>query len=532
MTVSRHQPSRRGHIGLLIGSSIVVGALALIGAAVLRSGPSDQSDSATELFTVKRGSFDIILPATGELVAIKQIEIRNQLKNEAIITEIIEEGKWVKAGDMLLRFNDDQLRVQLNQIVDEVNLAETAVVSAAADLEIVNKERESEMAKANLAVYLAELALRAWEEGEFKSKTQRLATAVESAQKDYDRLRDYYENSAKLLEKEFISLDEYRNDEIAMIRARSALEQAITDRDIYEKYESKQDRAKKESDVNQAKAELERTEHRFEARVRSAQSAHDSKKYQLQSKRERQRLIEQEVGYCSIVAPSPGLVVYSTSMESGRWGGGEGPLHVGSQLWPNQTAIFLPDTSHMAAEVKISEALSGMIKPGQRAIVTSEAVPNLSFSGEVMSIGILASSGGWRDPNKREYTVRIALGRNDAGLKPCMRCKAEIQIETVHDVVHVPIQAVFRSGPIAYVYVPDGRGYSQRKVTTGRSSELYVEVTEGLQMGDLVLLRQPQPQEIVSKLPAAQPDKTEKEQPAAESATISSAEPTILTPES
>ena len=47
---------------------------------------------------------------------------------------------------------------------------------------------------------------------------------------------------------------------------------------------------------------------------------------------------------------------------------------------------------------------------------------------------LLAASGGWRDPNRREYTVKSALEADPSmGLKPAMRCKAEILLGRVED---------------------------------------------------------------------------------------------------
>lgn len=105
------------------------------------------------------------------------------------------------------------------------------------------------------------------------------------------------------------------------------------------------------------------------------------------------------------------------------------------------------------------------------------------------------------DRNRRDYTVRILLSNgHDLGLKPSMRCKADIHIGRVEDTLYIPIQAVFRNGPIAFVYVPDGSGYAQRQIHIGRASELYVEIVDGLEEGDTILLREPAPERITSQL--------------------------------
>ena len=62
------------------------------------------------------------------------------------------------------------------------------------------------------------------------------------------------------------------------------------------------------------------------------------------------------------------------------------------------------------------------------------------------------------------------------------------------------MQAVFREGSLAYVYVRQESGFAQRAVSLGRSSELSVEVLDGLDAQEVVLLREPEPGEIVARL--------------------------------
>ena len=63
------------------------------------AGTFDEAD----IHVVGRNSFDIVIPASGELSTERKIEIRNRLEGRALITEIVSEGESVRAGDILLR---------------------------------------------------------------------------------------------------------------------------------------------------------------------------------------------------------------------------------------------------------------------------------------------------------------------------------------------------------------------------------------------------------------------------------------------
>lgn len=484
-----------------LSMSMVVAAVVIVAAAalglVLAQNQGQGHSHSSELFTVERGSFDITIPASGELVALQQVEVRNRLESRATIVEITDEGTTVKAGDLLLRLNDEEIRNRIKDAEDAVNNAESALIAAEATLSIRRSSAASEYDRAALNLRLALLAREAWLEGEDVARREELASALETAQINFERLETRVENSQRLYEQEFISFDELERDRIAMIEARARLRQAQRDIEVYEKYTYEQQRALKESDVEQAEAELERVRQRHEAELETARADVASKRHQLDSRRERLEELKTQLEYTVIRAPSDGLVVYASSMESHRWGNAD-PPQVGTELSRNQLVMVLPDTSRMVAAVKINEALSGLIRRGQRARVVSDAQPNTPLSGEVLSVGVLAESGGWRDPNRRDFTVRILLDdANGAELRPSMRCRAEIFIDRVEETLSVPVQSVHRTGRRAVVYVPVRGGFEAREVRIGKSSELYVQILDGLKEGDRVLLRQPQSHELV-----------------------------------
>jgi multidrug resistance efflux pump len=484
--------------------SIIMLAVALgTGALMLRSALTPpENGAAADEHVVHRGSFEISIPASGELAAKDQIEIRNKLDYRAVITQVIDEGEVVTAGAVLVQFASDEIEEKIKDAEDALNSAETQLITAQSNLETRLIAIQSEGDKADLDVTLAELALEAWVNGEDVSRRKALEIQLETATINHERLVGRYEESQRLAKQDFISQDELKRDEIALIEARAKLEQAALDIDVYENYERKEAQAQSHSDVEQATAERERVGKRHEAQELTARREVESKQHQFDSRTERLADLQEQLELCTVEAPSDGLVVYAGSLENHRWSRmNRGELQAGTELRKNELIMVLPDTSRMTAEVKVNESLTGLIEAGQRAIVTSDAVPDVALEGEVTEIGVLAESGGWRDPNRRDYTVTIQLtDGNELGLKPSMRCKSEIYVGRVDDVLHVPLQAIFREGPAAYVYVPQGSGFAQHQVEIGKASGLHAEITTGLDEGDVVLLREPRPREIVARL--------------------------------
>jgi multidrug efflux pump subunit AcrA (membrane-fusion protein) len=496
-----HRTRGSATVGLLVGAAIAT--VAVGGAVWLLSGVESASNAigSSDLFIVERGQFEITIPASGNLVAQEQVEIRNLLDDSAIITEIVAEGEPVNAGDVLIRLDDKDVRERITTAKETLVQAKAAVESDSANKEIAEKSRESSLSAAQVAVDQAELGLLAWRKGEVVSKRNALRLAIRTASKDYKRLADKYTKSLELRDRDFISQNDLEQDEIAMIRADAALSKAQLDQEVYEAYTFQKEEQAMASAKQQAIGEQERINTRTAAQVRSATTQLEASRANELSKKERLERYLTQLEATTVFAPSSGMVVYGSTVQRDRRGENESAFRVGSSVHRNQLLIVLPDVSRMAAEVKVNEALSGLVTPGQRALIRTDALPDEIFEGSVHSIGVLAQDGGWRDPNRRDYQVRINLdGTGDSVVKPSMRCTAHILVETVQDALFVPVHAVHRRGRQIFVHRRAGDVFDEHPIEIGRSSDLYVEVTSGLDDQDEVLLRKPPPGSIRNRL--------------------------------
>ena len=169
-------------------------------------------------------------------------------------------------------------------------------------------------------------------------------------------------------------------------------------------------------------------------------------------------------------------------------------------MYPNELVMILPDTSEMVASVRVQESLAGRVRPGQQAMLKIDAAGGKVFVGRVDSIGILAETGGWRDPNLREYTVKIGMATEaEHGLKPSMRCEAELTLDQVGEALTIPVQAVFNDGAVNFVYTESGVRFKRVPVQLGRRSSKVAEIVKGLAEGQMVLVREPSAGEVLAQ---------------------------------
>lgn len=491
------------------GSRMVRASLALVlcvtagGLVALRAQepkPPTAGALTADRAVAKLTSFEVTTVANGELEAKDKIEVRNPLDQESTIVQIMAEGSWAKKGDVLVQLNADTIQ----QKVDEENLrfksGDAQRIAAESAYQIQEIDNASKVRQAELKVELAELALRQWAEGDIKKKRQELDLMIDKSVLEVERIAKKYLRSQELLEEEFISKDECDRDEVAYIEAIAAYRTATVSRQVFEVYEYEKERKSKQSDVDEARAELERVKINNVIELANKDAQRSNQRSQVSIIENRLNKLKADLANTALVASSDGLVVYASSMERFMWGGrGEGPLQIGQQVYPNQLLMILPDTSMMVAAVKVSESLAGRIRAGQAVSVRVDAAGGAVFNGSVESIGVMAESGGWRDPNLREYTVRVALQTDRKDLKPAMRCEGRIILDQVTDALTVPVQAVFSDGPVQFVYSPKGSKFARTPVRVGRRSDLLAEVKAGISEGDTVLVREPAPGEVLSE---------------------------------
>lgn len=456
----------------------------------------------SEITKAALSSFDVTTTASGELQALEQIEVRSTLEQQATIVKIIDEGTTVKKGDILCEFNTDNLVQELDTEEADLESSQAALFASENAYEIQVTDNESAIRDAELKLRLAQLTLEQWDSGDRVMKLQELDLNIDEAHRELTRLQAKHEKNIELLKEGFISKDQFDQDELALVKAQARVQTVQLEKESYIEYTQKKDREQKESDVAQARSQLENV--RAQNEIKLADKAADRAQQNRRVVRDQARVdkLKQQIEASTVRAPSDGMVIYGTTiMQSrNRWSS-EGPLMIGQSVYPNQLLFSLPDTSRLVAEVRVHESLAGRIRKGIRATVKVDALPGVSLTGTVREIGVLAESGNWRDPNLREYTVKILLDDNEHTdeLKPSMRCETSLLLDSVSDALAVPVAAIFNEGPVRFVYRPRGAYYERVPIKTGRFSETYAEILAGIEAGDDVLLRQPSAGEVVDK---------------------------------
>jgi HlyD family secretion protein len=156
------------------------------------------------------------------------------------------------------------------------------------------------------------------------------------------------------------------------------------------------------------------------------------------------------------------------------------PVEVGQQVAPGTNLARVSNPSRLKAEVRVPETQAKDVKIGQVATVDTR---NGTVAGRVVRIDLAAQQG----------TVAVDIGLEGTlppGARPDLNVDATIEIERLTDVLFVgrPVQGQPDSTVGLFKVAEDGREAVLVPVKLGRTSVNTVEVVQGLQVGDRVIL--------------------------------------------
>lgn len=137
----------------------------------------------------------------------------------------------------------------------------------------------------------------------------------------------------------------------------------------------------------------------------------------------------------------------------------------------------------LQTQVNISEIDVVNVTEGQKATLTLDAFPNLTFTGKVTSINTngVASSG------VTTYPAVISFDTNDDHIYPNMAVNAKIITKVKSDVILVPSGAVQNNNGQYTIRTLKNNQISSVNVEVGDVNDTQTEITSGISEGDTVV---------------------------------------------
>jgi multidrug efflux pump subunit AcrA (membrane-fusion protein) len=389
--------------------------------------PVREGVPVTTTARVLRGTIVSKVPTTGRVVANLDVEIKCKASGE-VVRLPFDVSDRVKKAELLVSLDP----------VDEQRVVRQAEVSLSAS--------QAKLAQARQNFLIARKSLA--------TEKKRAEASLKSAEARASEARAKRNRQKELLEKKLTSQEEYDAAEAAEIQAAAELDNA---------------RIKQEElDIQALGLELERQD------VKLAEAQVEMDRIALSN-------AQQRLSDTKVYAPIDG-VISERKVQIGQIIS-SGISNVGG----GTTVLWLSDLSRIFVIASVDESDIGRVKAGQRAGITTDAFPHIRLMGKVVRI----ATKGVNVSNVVTFEVKIeVLGEKKDLLKPEMTANVEIIAARKDDVLHVPVEAVFRAGGARKVLVRKGEDApEERAVKVGISDGVRMEILSGLKEDETVIVR-------------------------------------------
>jgi cobalt-zinc-cadmium efflux system membrane fusion protein len=156
---------------------------------------------------------------------------------------------------------------------------------------------------------------------------------------------------------------------------------------------------------------------------------------------------------------------------------------IGATVGSDANVFKIIDASRVWIDANVFEKDLERVRRGQEVKVSVPAFPGATFSGRVILVSSVV------DPETRSVKVRTEVANPDGRLKPDMFANVQIITDLHRTAISIPQSAVLDDGGKSVVFVSEGSGYVKRGVNLGIQGNGRVEIIEGLQAGDKVVVK-------------------------------------------
>lgn len=411
---------------------------------------------------VTKGDITSVITTTGSVELEKTYNI-SVTTNQDISKVLVNVGDEVKEGQTLIEYDFDSDKESLEKNLKD---AELSLKTSELNLENFNiPATEKEIASLENSIRSAEKNLK-----QVQIEIEESAKKIEDAKEDIESAKKDVETYSKFYEMGSISKQEYE-------KYTETYEKAIQNLEDLEKntWTHEYSLASAEYQLSTAKQNLEEalnptmdtsTQIKYEQQLLSIESA----KLKIED-------IEAQIEDLKATSESPiDGVVITKNVEDGE------------VATASKTLLQIADLSQLIVNATVSEYEASDIAVGQRVIITSDGITDKEYEGKITFINPLAMSNG----SETVVNIEVSIDNSDSRLRPGYTVDLEIRTADAENVVTVPIASVLKEtteeGSKSYVYVvTEEETIKKTYITTGVSSDMYIEVMEGLEEGEEIL---------------------------------------------
>jgi RND family efflux transporter MFP subunit len=381
--------------------------------------------------------------ATGSLASDAQTDVAPLVGGK--VTEVnFDVGSFVTKGSVLVRLDDRDARIRLEQAERQVEQGQAQIEQAKAAVR--QAQAGVEQARANLRQTQARLGVKDGETFDIENFSQVRATRaqLDLAEKELQRVtrlletgdvsRSIYDQRKAQRDQLLAQLDEARATAAVAVRAIGTAQEGVRTAQVQ---------------VNSA-----------EANVVNVQRAVETSKVQVEQARK-------AIADAVVLAPISGYV-------------SERNADLGEFISTQNKVCTIVRTAVLRMKIDVPEQNISQVREGQSVSLNVSAYPDRNFSGVVTRVYPNVNT------TSRTLTVEAEVDNGNGLLKPGQFATVRIAQSQTDKAVYVPKSAIKNDNGLNKVFVIENGIAIEKIVQTGSEEGDYVEIRQGIREGEKV----------------------------------------------
>jgi HlyD family secretion protein len=334
-----------------------------------------------------------------------------------LIERTVDEGQWVKKGQLIARLDPMQLQQQTARDKATVLGAESNYKQLETSIAYQRATLESDIAARRAELSQATAVLESLLSGSRPQDIQASQAAVTDARAQLQLAQQDWERAQRLFKNEDISRQAYDQSRTKLESAQAMVRQAEEKASLVKEGPRKEDIAAQRAMVARAEAAVKTAEaNRLELQRKEQELV--ARRAAIEQSRAQVGISEAQLSDTSVATPIDGVVLVKSA-------------EVGEVLGAGTTIVTIGDLEHPWLRGYINETDLGRVKLGQKVKLTTDSYPGKVYNGTISFISDQAEFTPKQIQTKEErvklvYRIKIDVDNSSHELKNNMPVDAEI----------------------------------------------------------------------------------------------------------
>ncbi|MBL8821601.1 MAG: HlyD family efflux transporter periplasmic adaptor subunit [Planctomycetia bacterium] len=465
-------------------------ALVALGAGYLWFRPAPGVVSITEppltLISATKAPLDVCLIEQGVIESNSTVLITNPITSAPVtVTSMVPYGTRVKKGDVIAKLDLSSLHSTMADQQSKILAARMKLQEAQEALDALKTKNEGELASMDLQMEFAQSDLNRYVNEEKQVELNDRRGQISMAERDLREAEEKMSYFRTFHKRGFISSEQLKAKEAELERSRFALAQNQSRLKIYERYMVPRQERTLQAKVDELKREYSKLKKTQSAALLKAQNDITTCKAGLTSEENKLTLLQTQLANVEVIAPRDGIVA-APPAEAQKTRPAQG-----STLQPSQAIFSMPQLDKVCVKVRLGESEMRKLQTRQKARITLDDESGAQYQGTLEKVDFQAESTWTRpDGQPKDFVALVSITNNEPLDWTYLGQKARVEftLDTLPDALQVPASAITEKEGRSYVMVMTRDGLMPRELRTGCTDGKKVEIRQGLEPGEKVVV--------------------------------------------